>query len=80
MTEPSRGRHQGLTRITPRLISRFSSTHQIDFVSVAGRDPGKHHLLSGLPLPSAQMALEENRQVSKLGKPQTWALLTPYTS
>ena len=67
-------------RITPRLISRFSPTHQIDFVQVAGRDPGKYHLLSGLPLPSAEMALEENRQVSKSGKPQTWALLTPYAS
>jgi hypothetical protein len=29
---------------------------------------------------TARRALDENRQVSKLGKPQAWALLTPYMS
>jgi len=67
-------------RVTPRLMTRFFATHRIDFVTATGRDPGKYRHLDALPLASAEMALDENRQLSKVGKPQAWALLTPYSS
>lgn len=67
-------------RVTPRLISRFSATHHIEFVNAAGRDPANYPHLQGLDRDSAEMALAEHRQITKLGKPQAWALLTPYTS
>lgn len=68
------------SRITSRLISRFSGTHRIEFLSAAGRDPGKYPLLSAFPPEMARMALDENRELTKDGKPQAWALLSPYSS
>jgi Methylase of polypeptide chain release factors len=67
-------------RITPRLIARFSSTHKIEFVSATQRNPANYPALNGVELEIARKALDENRQMSRAGKPQAWALLTPYTS
>ncbi len=67
-------------RVSPHLISRFSSTHKIEFVTAAPRDARKYPLLRGIEPDAALGALNERRPTSKLGKPQAWALFTPYTS
>lgn len=67
-------------RITPRLLSRFSGTHRIEFVAAAARNLKNYPWLRQFPVATARMALDENRDVTKDGKPQTWALLTPFSS
>jgi len=67
-------------RVTPRLLSRFTATHKIEFVTVAGRDARKYPQLSGMEMDAALMAIDEHRPLTKRGKLQAWALLTPYTS
>jgi len=67
-------------RITPRLRSRFGSTHKIEFRSVVDRDPLRYPFLAELSPASAQLALDESRSLSADGRRQTWALLSPYVS
>jgi len=67
-------------RVTPRLMSRFSGTHSIEFVSAKERIPADYPLLDGFPIATAKLALDENRSVASDGKPQAWALLRPYSS
>jgi hypothetical protein len=67
-------------RITPRLRSRFSGTHKIEFRHVIERDPSDYPVLIGFPGSSAGLALDEKRQFTPDGKAQAWALLTPYCS
>ena len=67
-------------RITPRLRSRFSATHKIEFRHVIERDPSDYPVLIGFPGSSARLALDEKRQRTADGKVQAWALLTPYCS
>jgi hypothetical protein len=67
-------------RITPRLRSRFSATHKIEFRHVVERDPSDYPVLIGFPGSSASLALDEKRQRTPDGKVQAWALLTPYCS
>ena len=67
-------------RITPRLLSRFCRTHTVEFVAVLPRNPARFPLLRQFPEATAQMALDENRDVAADGKPQTWALFTPKLS
>ncbi len=67
-------------RITPRLVSKFKQTHNIDFTEAAPRDPSRYLLPGKLPLESVRMALDEQRKPTRDAKPQRWALLTPYSS
>jgi hypothetical protein len=64
-------------RVTPRLIARFGSTHTIEFVTAEPRKVEAYPLLSGFALDDAVMALDERRKVTRDGKSQRWALLTP---
>jgi hypothetical protein len=64
-------------RVTPRLIARFGSTHTIEFVTAEPRKVEAYRLLSGFALDDAVMALDERRKVTRDGKSQRWALLTP---
>lgn len=68
------------SRITPRLVGRFSGTHRIDLVTASPRDPAKYPLLREFPEATARMALDERRDVAPDGKSQAWALLTPNLS
>ena len=65
-------------RITPRIRSRFSSTHKIEFRSATGRDPARYPFLMEFPPSSAQLAVDEKRERTRDGQAQKWALLTPY--
>lgn len=67
-------------RITPRIRTRFSSTHKIEFRSAVDRDPARYQFLMELSPASAQFALDEKRQWTPDGRAQTWALLSPYVS
>lgn len=67
-------------RIIPRLRSRFTATHRIEFRHAIERDPAGYPVLMEFPGASARMALDEKRERSADGKPQAWALLTPYCS
>lgn len=68
------------SRVTSRLVSRFSGTHRIEFVSAVARDPKRYSLLNAFPEATARMALDEGRTFTKEGKPQRWALLSPYVA
>jgi hypothetical protein len=67
-------------RITPRLMSRFSATHRIEIVSQSRRDPARYPFLEKYSQDEREMAVDEKRKLTRTGKPQTWALLTPYAS
>jgi hypothetical protein len=67
-------------RITARIAQKFSGTHRIDLVSAAPRDPAKYSLPGSLSGDQLRMALDEQRKLSRDGKPQIWGLLTPYAS
>jgi hypothetical protein len=67
-------------RITPRLMARFSGTHSVQQVTATDRDPREYQLLRSLRTPVANMALMETRELTKTGKPQAWALFSPYSS
>ncbi|HUQ46923.1 MAG TPA: hypothetical protein VM053_01620 [Gemmatimonadaceae bacterium] len=64
-------------RVTPRLIAQFGSTHSIEFVTTEPRKVEDYPLLSGMSLDDAAMALDERRKITRDGKLQRWALLTP---
>ena len=64
-------------RVTRRLMTRFSESHSIEFVAARPRDATKYQFLSSFKPDQAQAAVEENRAVTKDGKPQTWALFQP---
>lgn len=64
-------------RVTPRLVARFGQTHSIEFVAAKPRDIADYPLLSGFSEADAALALDERRKVTRDGKPQRWALLTP---
>jgi hypothetical protein len=64
-------------RITPRIRSRFSASHTIEFKPVADRDPSRYPFLMEFPAASAQLALDEQRSLTSDGRRQTWGLLTP---
>ena len=64
-------------RVTRRLVSRFTDSHSIEFVAARQRDPSTYSFLSPFKPDQAQIAVEENRAVTKDGRPQTWALLKP---
>jgi len=67
-------------RITPRLRSRFNTSHRIEFRSAVQRDPSSYSFLNAFPESMGRMAVDERRSLTKEGKPQTWALLRPYPS
>ena len=67
-------------RVTPRLRTRFSATHRIEFRSAVQRDPSSYSFLAAFPPSMAKLAVDERRSLTKEGKPQTWALLRPYSS
>jgi hypothetical protein len=67
-------------RITPRLVSRFSSTHRIEFKAATKRDPAAHARLRDFSPTEAHMALDEAREMTQHGASQTWAMLTPYAA
>jgi hypothetical protein len=67
-------------RITPTLRQRFAKSHRIEFKSAVVRDPIKYSFLAELAPSAAQMALDEERSVTADGRPQAWAMLTPYSS
>lgn len=64
-------------RITPRLRARFGKTHVIEDVTAALRNPAAYPVLSGFSESEAQLALDEERKVTRDGRGQRWALLTP---
>lgn len=65
-------------RITPRLRTRFSATHRIEFRSAVQRDASSYSFLNAFPAAMATMAVDERRRLTKEGRPQSWALLRPY--
>jgi hypothetical protein len=67
-------------RVTPRLRSRFSSTHRIETRSAVERDPRGYSFLNAFPSSMGYMAVDEKRARTREGRPQTWALLRPYAS
>jgi len=67
------------SRISARIETKFGGTHRIDYVAAAPRDPAKY-VLPGLLREQAVTALDERRKLTREGKPQLWALLTPYAS
>ena len=67
-------------RVTPRLRSRFSATHRIEFRNAVQRDPSSYSFLEAFPESMAKLAVDERRVLTKEGKPQAWALLRPYSS
>jgi hypothetical protein len=67
-------------RVTPRLRSRFSATHRIEFRTAVQRDPSSYSFLEAFPASMAKLAVDERRVLTKEGKPQAWALLRPYSS
>jgi hypothetical protein len=64
-------------RVTPRLVARFGQTHTIEFVAAEPRNVDNYPLLSGFSPADSALALDERRKVTRDGKPQRWALLTP---
>ncbi len=67
-------------RITPRLVSKFSQTHNIEFTDAVPRNPAKYLLPGKLSPESVKMALDENRKLTRDGRAQRWALFTPMSS
>jgi hypothetical protein len=67
-------------RITPRLRSRYSATHRIEFRNAVQRDASGYSFLEAFPASMAKLAVDERRVLTKEGKPQAWALLRPYSS
>lgn len=67
-------------RISARLVARFSGTHKIDLIAAKPRDPAKYTLPGDLSVEHVRMALDEQRKLTSDGKPQLWALLSPYAS
>jgi hypothetical protein len=67
-------------RISARIVARFSGTHRIDLVAAKPRDPSKYTLPGNLSPDQVRIALDEQRELTRDGKPQLWALLSPYAS
>ena len=67
-------------RVTPRLRSRFSATHRMEIRSSVQRDSLSYSFLNAFPPSMGRMAVDERRSFTREGRPQTWALLRPYSS
>ncbi len=68
------------SRISERLLERFSYTHRIEVRAACARSASDYEFLMKFPSVAAQMALEEHRPLTRDGRAQTWALLRPYSS
>ena len=64
-------------RITPALRARFSSTHEIEIINAAVREPGLFPALAGLAAPQQTMALNEDRHWKGVPERSQWAFMAP---
>ncbi len=67
-------------RISLRLVAKFKQSHQVEWAEAKQRDPAKYLLPGNMSTDQVRMALDEQRKLTTDGKPQKWALFSPYSS